>query len=357
MSRYPQLSEREESILGAIVASYIGSAEPVGSRAIVKRYGLDLSPATVRNVMADLEESGYLKQLHTSSGRVPTDQGYRYYVDYLMRAQHLPIEERARIERELLSKANDAEAVMREASRLLAQASGQTGIVEAPDEEYAEVRKIELVQLGPTRAVALIADSCGRVRTVMVNLEGTLQSLDVQRVGAFLNDTLRGVAVDKLATTVHVRMRMLMDEQRRLAEQGLRLLNLLPAREPGEVYLEGVTQLFEQPEFRDLSRAREVFALFDERPRLAGLLRRGSETAGSSQPAVVIGSEAHEQGLEEISVVASPYCVGHRTVGALGVLGPRRMPYSRMTALVQFTAHVLGRLLTKLAGDTESPRP
>lgn len=352
MNRFVQLSEREESILGAIVASYVATAEPVGSRAIVKRHGLDLSPATVRNVMADLEESGFLKQLHTSSGRVPTDQGYRYFVDYLMREQHLSIEERAKIERELAQKANDADAVMREASRLLAQTSGQTGIVEAPDETQAEVRRIEIVPLAPTRAVALIADSCGRVRTIMVNLDGSLQSLDIEPIGRFLNDTLRGVPVDKLATTIHVRMRMLMDEQRRLAEQALRLLNLLPTRESNEVYLDGVTQLFEQPEFRDVNKAREVFALFDERERLSDLLRRGSTTANDVQPAVVIGSEAHEHGLEEISVVASPYRVGQKTVGALGVLGPRRMPYSRMTALVQFTAHVLGQLLTDLAGDT-----
>ncbi|MDZ4858270.1 MAG: hypothetical protein SGI88_04750, partial [Candidatus Hydrogenedentes bacterium] len=130
MRRDIDLSDREKLILQAAVHSFITTAEPVGSRAIVKRFDLDLSAATVRNVMADLEEAGYLQQLHTSSGRVPTDLGYRYYVDYLMRAQELTLHERARIETELTARLNDADEVMRQTSHLLALLSHQTGIVE-----------------------------------------------------------------------------------------------------------------------------------------------------------------------------------------------------------------------------------
>ena len=157
------LSDREELVLQAVVHSYITSAEPVGSRSIVKRFSLEVSPATVRNVMADLEEAGFLQQLHTSSGRVPTDVGYRYYVDYLMRIQRVTLTERTRVEGELVAKLNDADDLLRQTSHLLALLSHQTGIVEAPSLGDAEIRQIEITPLEGGRIVVLLADSFGCV--------------------------------------------------------------------------------------------------------------------------------------------------------------------------------------------------
>jgi len=345
-----ELSEREKLILQAVVHSYITSAEPVGSRSIVKRFDLGLSPATVRNVMADLEDSGYLQQLHTSSGRVPTDQGYRYYVDYLMRVQELTLQERARIEKELTAKLDDADEVMRETSHLLALLAHQTGIVEVPDEGHAQVNQIELVPISPTRIAILIADNMGRVRTQIVSTEKPLEASHVQRLGAFLNKNLRGVSLENLAQSLHTRLRMYMDEQRALAEDALRILQLLPAHRPGQLFLDGATQLFEQPEFRDVERAREVFNLLEERDRLIDLLRSGIILGEASGTFAVIGKEAIGQGIDGISIVASPYSVGSRPVGMIAVLGPRRMAYSRVTAVVDYTAGMLSRFLTRLAG-------
>ncbi|MCC6699428.1 MAG: heat-inducible transcription repressor HrcA [Candidatus Hydrogenedentes bacterium] len=347
-----ELSEREKLILQAVVHSYITTAEPVGSRAIVKRFELGLSPATVRNVMADLEESGYLQQLHTSSGRVPTDQGYRYYVDYLMRVQDLTLQERAKIEKELTAHLDDADEVMRQTSHLLALISHQTGIVEVPDEASAQVNRIELVPVSPTRIAILIADSHGRVRTQMVSAERSLESTFVQKLSGFLNDNLRGVPVERLSSALNARLRIYVDEQHVLAEEALRIVQLLPAHRPGQLFLEGATQLFEQPEFRDMDRAREVFNLLEERDRLAELLRAGVVKREHGGTTVIIGREAPGQGVDGISVVASPYSVGSKTVGMIGVLGPRRMPYSRVTAVVDFTAGILSRLMTRLAGTS-----
>jgi len=145
-----RLNEREELILQAVVQCYITTAEPVGSRVLVKRFGLELSAATVRNVMADLEESGYLQQLHTSSGRAPTDRGYRYYVNYLMRVQELTMAERARIEHELSRKLNDADEVLRQTSQMLALVTHQTGLVKTPDENCGQVKHIEVMLVSPT---------------------------------------------------------------------------------------------------------------------------------------------------------------------------------------------------------------
>lgn len=345
-----RLHEREELILQAVVQCYITTAEPVGSRVIVKRFGIDLSPATVRNVMADLEEAGYVQQLHTSSGRVPTDRGYRYYVNYLMRVQELTLAERSRIERELSQKLNDVDEVMRQTSQLLALITHQTGLVKAPDEHAAQVQHIEVMPVSASRAAVFIVDSFGRAHTMMAPLNDALPVDEVPKLNGFLNDHLRGIAIDQLSTKVHGVVRALLDEQRRLAERALQILNALPAHRPGLLYLEGAAQLFEQPEFRDVDRAREVFGLLEEHDRLAELLRAGVMSREPLRTSVMIGSEAHDPGLKEISVVTSPFRVGGQPAGLLGVLGPRRMPYSRLTAIVDYTADMLGRFLTRLAG-------
>ena len=344
-----RLNEREELILQAVVQCYITTAEPVGSRVLVKRFGLELSPATVRNVMADLEESGYLQQLHTSSGRAPTDRGYRYYVNYLMRVQELTIAERARIENELSRKLNDADEVLRQTSQMLALVTHQTGLVKTPDENCGQVKHIEVMLFSPTRAAVLVADNLGRVHTTIATLDQALESDELLRLNRFLNENLLETALDQMALKIQSASQTMMDEHRRLAEQALCLLNVLPAGRPRRLYLEGAARLFEQPEFQDVEKAREVFGLLDEQERLVSLLRSnalGGPTPGLS---VLIGSESSEPGMKEMSVVTSPYRVGDQSVGMVGILGPRRMQYSRLTAIVDYTADILSRFLTRLA--------
>jgi heat-inducible transcriptional repressor len=345
------LNEREQLILQAVVHTYITTAEAVGSRTIVKRYSLDVSPATVRNTMADLEETGFLEQLHTSSGRVPTDRGYRYYVDFLMQVQELTPTERARIERELLEGTDDADEALRNVSQLLALVTRQTGLVEAPSENEAEVLRIEVVPIVATRCAAMIADSYGRVKTVALNLDRVLSDVESARLNQFLNETLRRVPLSRLLDTARTRAQAATDEERSVAELAVQILTLLPSQRSSQVFMEGASQLFEQPEFRDISRAHEVFSLLEERSRLSGLMRtRISNDEVGPRVTITIGSEAGDRALDEISVVVAPYKVGDKTVGVLGVLGPRRMPYSRLTAIVDYTADLLGRHLTHLAG-------
>ena len=165
---HSKLTEREQLILQAVVHIYVTTAEPVGSRVIVKRFDLDISAATVRNVMADLEEDGYLQQLHTSSGRIPTDSGYRYYIDCLMSIQELTQGERDQIERNLTEQLNDADTVLRQTSYLLALISHQASIVEAPRLNVTQVEHVEIVPLGEQRLAFLLADNYGGVRTMVL---------------------------------------------------------------------------------------------------------------------------------------------------------------------------------------------
>ena len=351
------LNEREELILRAVVHLYIVSAEPVGSRAVVKRFGLDISPATVRNVMADLEELEYLQQLHTSSGRVPTDKGYRYYVDFLMNVQEITRAERNRIELELSEQLNDADQIMRQASHLLALMTHQTGIVEAPHPHRAEVRCIELMPLGNKRAALLLADNYGRVQTAVASLPEHFGAEDAESLSRFLNEMLLGTPLDKLDTTLRAKLKEYIADQHRLAERAMELLDAVQLAPSEKLFLEGASQLFEQPEFKDATKAKEVFGLLEERDRVMELLRAGITTRGHPRSRVVIGSEAAEHGTENISVVSAPYSIGDEAVGMLGVLGPRRMPYSQLTTVVEQTADMLSRILTRLSGQEPPDAP
>lgn len=348
MSDLHELSERERTILYAVVNSYVTSAEPVGSRSVVKQFGLDLSPATVRNTMADLEEAGYLKQVHTSSGRVPTDKGYRYFVKHLMRIQELTLEERNRIEQDFDQKLNDTDAVLKQTTHLLALLTQQAGIAQAPEEASVRVQRIELIQLANRRAAALIVDNYGRVRSVTVDLGEELSPDELGRISRFLNDQVRGIEMEALADGVRQRLASYFDEQRLLAQRALAVLNLLPRQQSQQLFLDGAAQLFVQPEFNDIQRAREVFGLFEENQHIAEALRSGLQSREGDFHRVLIGEDGTP--LEGLSVVASPYEVNGRPVGMVGILGPRRMPYSKLTSVVDYTAQVVGRLLTRLSG-------
>jgi heat-inducible transcriptional repressor len=343
------LNEREKLILHAVVHTYITTAEAVGSRTIVKRYGMDLSPATVRNVMADLEEIGFLKQIHSSSGRIPTDKGYRYYVDYLMKVQELTQAERTRIEEQLSRQLNDLDSVMRQTCHMLALISEQTSIVESPDEADAEVRRIELVPITPEKVAVLTADSYGQVHTLMVDVEQPVLSDELSRLSAFLNEHFTGMTMAHLKQQVQTRMQEYVDEQRRMAEKALLLLMALPHTRAGQVFLEGTSNLLDQPEFRDIAKAREMFTLLEERDRLSEMLRKRMESASGPRLSVLIGSDDDESALQDISFVTAPYQVRGKTLGLVGVMGPRRMPYSKVTALVDYTAGVLSSFLTRRA--------
>ena len=343
----PVLPERVREILEAVVNSYITTAEPVGSRAVVKRFNIDLSAATVRNVMSDLEDMGYLQQVHTSSGRVPTDDGYRYYVNHLMRVQELTLNERRRIEREFSQRLEDVDGLLKNTSHLLALVSHQAGIAEAPNTSQSRVQRFEIVPVGENRIAVLMVDNYGTVRSTMATLTGAIENRQVENLNNFLNQNFMGTEVNTLANAIRIRLGDVLEEQRVLARHALEALDLMPQRQGSKLFLEGAVQLFEQPEFQRVEQAREVFGLLEEHDRLIDVLRK-AVTEGDGHT-VFISRDGDNFGAEGIGVVASSYSVGGEPAGLIGVLGPRRMPYSRLTALVSHTADLVGRFLTKLS--------
>ncbi|MFO7974950.1 MAG: HrcA family transcriptional regulator, partial [Candidatus Hydrogenedentota bacterium] len=269
---------------------------------------------------------------------------------FLMNVQELTVAERARIQGELSRKLDDADEVIRNTSRLLALTSHHMGLVEAPDQRNAEVCRVEMVPVGARRVGLVLVDNYGRVRTLVAKLDDEWSSERIQRIGRFLDTNFRGVSVEGLRAAVSARTSAFIDEQRRLAEQALHVLALMPPSRQGEVILEGTTHLFEQPEFRDLDRARQVFGFLEEHDRLVELLRSAMREGQPLRTSIVIGSEVPDAELHEISIVVAPYRVGDHPAGMVGVLGPRRMEYSRLAGLVEYTAALLGSYLSGIAG-------
>jgi len=348
-TNFPKLNEREEQILEAVVHLYITTAEPVGSRTVAKRLGLQLSPATIRNVMADLEEMGYLTQVHTSSGRVPTDLGYKYYVTKLMKVQELTLAERQRIEQELSRKLDTAEQILKRTSQLLALTTHQAGLAELPNEKSAVVRRIDLIQLGEKQIAVVIVDNFAGVHSSMFAFEEPISPHIIEPLNKFLNETLFNVSLDRIGLVLKENLKKFFDERRKMLEIAFKILSRI---EPttSQMILEGANNLFDQPEFQEPTKIKSIFGIMDDPTPLTRALRESLAKSENQRQTVLIGSEANIKNSEEFSIIASPYMLENEKtpIGFVGVLGPKRMPYDKLSAMVDFTASMVGKILSRL---------
>ena len=329
------LDERKRRVLQALTDDYIETAEPVGSRNLVRKHNLGVSPATVRNEMADLEEAGYLHQPHTSAGRIPSDKGYRYYVDELMTrwepgpGEHGALVRRARAVRVI------TEEVIHEAARLLAQATNYASLVAAPRVEASYFRHIELVPLDETHVLAVIVSDPGFVQHRVVEVRRGVTPEACTRMAEELNRLLFGVRFGDIARDAlgaikeSVRSADLYDAVAELLTDGI-------AHQSSErVYLEGTLNILSQPEFRDIERAKSLLAMLEARDVLYQVLSLG---ARSSSATVIIGQENPVPELRDCSVVVSAYTLNGEVIGAIGGRGPTRMEYSKAVGMVEYVA-------------------
>ncbi len=337
------LSERFRNVLEYIVTEYISSAEPVGSRTICKRYGIRLSPATIRNVMADLEDLGFLLQPHTSAGRVPTDKALRYYVDEILNVQRLTLGEREKIRRQYQTSRYDIPEIMKETSRILSGLSRYAGVVLAPKMATTIFKHIQFIRLSNDRILAVFVTSGGNVQNRILQVDNDLSQDELNRISNYLNEMLGGL------TLVQVRARILEEMKRekvaydRLMKQALRLGHRALSREgENELYINGQTNIFDDPAFADIEKMKSLFRAFEEKSLLIALLDQCLSGGGVQ---ITIGSESECTEMEGCSLVSAPYGRADRTLGILGILGPRRMNYSRVIPLVEYTANVLTELL------------
>jgi len=336
------LTERSRKILEAIIEDYILTAEPVGSRTISRRQGLSLSPASVRNVMADLEEMGFLASPHPSAGRVPTEKAYRFYVDSLVGLRRIAREEREEIHKRCSQTGKDIGEVLKETSRILSSISHYMGIVVAPRFTANVFRHMEFVKLGGRRILAILVSQNGTVQNKIIETDEELQFTDLTRMSNYLNDLLKGLTI----TQVKKRILEEMEEEKirydALLANALKLSQQTLEGTDAEVFIEGQANILEQPEFADVEKMKEIIRAFEEKGQLLALLERSMAAEGVQ---IFIGSESHLNRMSGMSLVTSTYVTGKNTLGILGVIGPTRMGYAKIIPIVDYTAKQVSRLL------------
>lgn len=337
-----ELSQRGKRILEAVIEDYIATAEPVGSRTITRSHALALSPATVRNVMSELEEMGLLISPHTSSGRIPTDKAYRLYVNSILEVKQIARDNREEIRRRCRLAGKDLAQVLKETSRLLSSTSSYMGVVMAPRLAANVFHQMEFVKLSSRRILAIMVSQNGTVQNRLIQTEEEILPEDLIRMSNYLNELLQGL------TIAQVRERLLREMQSEkvrydsLMAKALALSEQTISTEGPELFLEGQANILEQPEFADAGKMREVFRAFEKKSLLLDLLDRSMLADGVQ---IFIGSESHLLKMEGMSLITSTYMTGKDTVGVLGVIGPTRMGYGRVIPIVDYTAKLISRLL------------
>lgn len=345
-----EMTERSRKILEVIVDDYINSGDPVGSRAVTKRHNLDLSPATVRNVMSDLEEFGFLTSPHTSAGRIPTEKGYRYYVDSLLQLSELSAEDKNSLKASCHGEAG-VENMFKEASKALSALSSHAGIVMAPRFTTTVFKQIEFVRLSRGKLLVVYVSQSGLVQNKLIDVDESLTQDDLTQVTNYLNQELSGLSISAVRDKINNQMLQEKALYDKLMRQALELSGAALKEElGGQLIIEGASSFLDQPEFADMGQMKSLFQAFEQKNTLIDLLDKSQQAAGVQ---IFIGSESELTQIEGCSLVTANYQNVHGTIGTLGVIGPSRMAYSKVIPIVDYTARLISRML-ETGQDKES---
>jgi heat-inducible transcriptional repressor len=342
------LSDRQKTLLLLLIRDYIETAQPVGSKRLVERYHLDLSSATIRNEMAALTEMGYLRQPHTSAGRVPTEEGYRVFVGQMMNQAELPQSIQQTISHQFYQSRPDVEQWMTLAASVLAHQSQGVSLVTAPHPERVRFKHVELISTQGRQVLMVMVMAGGEVSQQILTLAEPVAQERLSQTAAHLSGTLSGRGLDEISS---------LPSRSDTLEQDILTLIVTDLRRmednvSGQIYTDGQTNLLAEPEFAESDEARRALKLFEERGTLQDLLARTStgSTVGGLQ--VLIGGEGEWEELRQCSMVLARYGVPGLATGMLGVLGPMRMSYARAIPTVRFVAGLLSDLVTEnIAGE------
>jgi len=344
----PDLDDRSREVLKALIQLHIVTGEPVGSESLSRVLSLPLSPATLRNTMADLERQGYLDHPHPSAGRLPTDEGYRFYVDSLMSQSPLPPRDAAAIRSELNPRdAASSDRVMQNASHLLSRLSRHVGFVLAPEMERASFRHIDLVRLPHPRILVVMVSLRGLVTNKVIEVTEEMSPEDLQRCANYLNAHFAGMAL----AAIRGRLLHLMGEEKALYDTLIRRVVSIGERafatdaEADSVYLDGTANILDQPEFEDIARMRSLFKTFEEKSRLVKILNACLSGDGVR---IIIGHENPDPDLRDMALVTARYPLDGDPGFGLGVMGSTRMEYAHVIALVDHVGRAVAQALAEL---------
>lgn len=350
VSSPPPIDARTRQLLRALIAQYIEAGQPVGSRTLARSAGLDVSPATIRNIMSDLEELGLVVSPHTSAGRVPTARGLRLFVDSLLELKPLPLGAVMQIQRELPSDSATPRELMGNASSLLSAMTHFVGLVTVPGMADAPLKQIEFVAVGPRRVLAILVFADGQVQNRVLNLSQRFDARALEHAANYLNQHFAGLRLDDIRTRVLVELRAAGSELNRLLEAAVEVAAETFAPEPQpDMLVSGQTNLMSGEEGSQVQRLRELFEAFQRKRELLALLEGCAKAPGVR---LFIGEESGLEPLKGFSLVSAPYGGDGHVLGAVGVIGPTRMAYHSVIPVVQATARLLTDALNRGAAAT-----
>jgi heat-inducible transcriptional repressor len=338
--------QRRNRILELIIEAYVSTASPVGSELVARKLRASLSPATIRNVMGELEQAGYVEQPHTSAGRVPTERGYRFYVDSVMDQSHLSPDELRQLSGLLESAELEPDQLIARSSEVLSELTRQAAFAVAPTVKRSTVKQIELVPLSVRKMLCVLIANEEMIASHIVEIEEPMTRDETAALTRFINTELVGLSFSELLDSLERRMLAETDSFYHFVKRSLRILEHALSTEPDErLLLEGMSHVVSQPEFsRDPHKARELLQGLDAEEALLGRVR---QDLGGPGVRVRIGREVQVPGLEECSYIAAPFAVGGEVVGGIGILGPKRMDYQRLAAAVEGMSRCLTGLLSR----------
>lgn len=338
------LSERQLLILQVIIDEFIKDAQPVGSRSLSKKGEITFSSATIRNEMSDLEELGFIVKTHTSSGRVPSEKGYRYYVDHLLSPQRLKFNDMQMLKSVFAEQIYELEKIVQKSAKILSELTNYTAIALGPKVNDNKLRKIQIVPLSKETAIAIIVTDTGHVENKMFSLPPSFDVNELEKMANILNDRLAGVPLvelkDKIYKEVIVLLRQHVQNYDTIVTSLSETLNLSM---PEKLFFGGKTNMLSQPEFHDIDKVKTLLSVIEQEEGIYDLIKHNP--AGIH---VKIGRENNNTALEDCSLITATYSVGSEQVGTIAVLGPTRMEYSRVISLLDYFTNDLTDLLTKL---------
>jgi heat-inducible transcriptional repressor len=344
MLEFTPLDERKQQILKAVVSDYTVTGIPVGSQVLAAKYFVELSSATIRNELADLVGTGYLQQPHTSAGRIPTDRGYRYFVDFLMQPEQAPSGVRRAVKVAFEGLPRDLEAILEKAAMVLAQVTENLSLVAAPETSEARIKHIDLVSLDPRSVLILLVLEGNVIKQHIVRLDRETSQEDLSRMAAMLNRKARGQTASELSTRL-AQLGPDRSEQRRIVEQLIESIGSQHGGRQTVVLHDGVRNLLRQPEFVERGRLEELLELIEQGAQLAIILQ---QVAFEKDVEIIIGRENTSSGLRECSLVLTTYQMAGRLRGTLGVIGPTRMRYGQVVARLRAVSQAASQALAGL---------
>lgn len=338
------LTDRQLLILQVIIDDFISTAQPVGSRSLSKKENITFSSATIRNEMADLEESGFIEKTHSSSGRVPSEKGYRFYVDHLLSPQKLKRSEILRINSLFAEKIYELENIVQKSAKILSDLTNYTTIVLGPAVKENKLKKIQIVPLNNHTAIAIIVTDSGHVENRMFHLPDSVHAGEIEKLVNILNDRLTGVPIDKLHNKIYKEVATLLKQHISNYEYFINSLSETVKIDTHEkLFFGGKTNILRQPEFHDITKIRNLLNMIEKEDGIPELIRNNS-----SDISIKIGRENNNTAMENCSIISASYRIGNEQIGSIAILGPTRMEYSRVVSLLNILSNDLTKVLTNL---------